>query len=97
VADAVAAEALKSTEPATAAVLGAPWRAAVRVRTRLRALGPGAEDVALRLLPTWRLPLDQLPDVAATLVSPSGGVTVAERDEVGERRVVAATSGALAR
>jgi hypothetical protein len=90
-----AAEALRSTEPAAAAALEAPWRIAVRVRARLRSLGPGAEEVAVRLLPTWRLPLEQLPSVAAALTPASGGST-RRPHRTGPGRAVASTSVALA-
>ena len=67
VADVVAAEAVRSRFPSVAAQLECPWRTAVQVRNRLRNLGSDAEEVALRLLPTWQLPLEELPDAAAAL------------------------------
>src|SRR4051812_45536673 len=69
VAEAVAAEALRPRFPPVAAQLERPWRTAVRARGRLRDLSGDAEVVALRLLPTWRLPLEELPVVAVALAA----------------------------
>jgi hypothetical protein len=71
VADAVAAEVLRARFPEEAARLERSWRTAVHVRRRLHDLGPEAEQVALRMLPTWRLPLKELPGVARAVTRPA--------------------------
>ena len=68
VGEALAAEYIRGRLPELAEHLANPWQSAVWVRGQLRELGPDAEEVALRLLPTWRLPLRELPTVAATLI-----------------------------
>ncbi len=55
VADAVAAEALRAQFPKEIPRLQRPWRTAVRARSQLECPRPEAEQVALRMLPTWRL------------------------------------------
>lgn len=67
VADALAGEDLRFELPDAAAALREPWRQAKAVRAQLRSLGPAVEDAALRLAPSWRLPLRELPAAAAAV------------------------------
>ena len=71
VAEAVAGEELSEVMPEVAANLSEGWRAARDVRARLRRLGPATEQVALRMVPSWRGDLRELPD-AATAVACDG-------------------------
>lgn len=71
VAEAVAAESVRQSFPVAARELEQPWWTAVDVRARLRVLGPEAEEVALRMLPAWRLPLEDLLAVASVLTERS--------------------------
>lgn len=70
VTDAVAAVDLRWRLPEAAQALGAPWRAATRVRDELRTLGPVSEETALRMAPSWRLDLLLLPGAVALVVLP---------------------------
>jgi hypothetical protein len=72
VVDAVAAHALRSLFPDLADHLCAPWETAVRIRNRLRELGPEVQETALRMLPSWRLGMDELV-AAARVIAQSPG------------------------
>ena len=69
-ADAVASVRLRDQHPKVADALGAPWQAALEVRARLRELGPEIEAVALRLVPSWRANLRDLPTAAVEVSLP---------------------------
>jgi hypothetical protein len=78
-ADALAGEDLRYELPAVAAALRSPWAEALEARKQLWRLGAAVEDTALRLAPTWQLPLAQLPFAASA-------VAADPPDEMCERR-----------
>ena len=67
VADALAGHDLRYELPEVAVSLRTPWEEAMEVRAQLRRLGAAAEDTAVRLAPSWRLPLEELPAIATAV------------------------------
>lgn len=56
--------------PEMAAALRAGWQTACEVRSRLRQLGATAEELALKLTPTWRLAMEELPHAVHAVTLP---------------------------
>ena len=69
--DTLTARLVQSEQPVAAEALARPWTDAIQVRFELESMGRHVEGRAIRLAPTWHLPIHDLIQVASDLGSQS--------------------------